>query len=73
MRVRERQRDRKREREIEQVQCLVFIILGIIVSSGTTQLRPKDIELRLKSSGANCIITDSSSVQNVEKVHVYNK
>lgn len=71
MRVREREIES--EREIEQVQCLVFIILGIIVSSGTTQLRPKDIELRLKSSGTNCIITDSSSVQNVEKVHVYNK
>lgn len=47
---------------------IAAIRAGIIVSSGTTQLRPKDIELRLKSSGANCIITDSSSVQNVEKV-----
>ncbi|XP_056018221.1 acyl-coenzyme A synthetase ACSM3, mitochondrial-like isoform X2 [Ostrea edulis] len=47
---------------------IAAIRAGLIVSSGTTQLRPKDIELRMKSSGAKCIITDESSVQNVEQV-----
>ncbi|XP_062612284.1 acyl-coenzyme A synthetase ACSM3, mitochondrial-like [Saccostrea cucullata] len=47
---------------------IAAIRAGLIVSSGTTQLRPKDIELRMKSSGAKCIITDQSSVQNVEEV-----
>nr|XP_022319265.1 acyl-coenzyme A synthetase ACSM3, mitochondrial-like [Crassostrea virginica] len=47
---------------------IAAIRAGLVVSSGTTQLRPKDIELRLKSSRAKCIITDSSSVQNVEQV-----
>ncbi|KAL3877087.1 hypothetical protein ACJMK2_034842 [Sinanodonta woodiana] len=47
---------------------LAAIRAGIILSPGTTLLRPKDIKYRLDAAEARCIITDKSSADNVDQV-----
>ncbi|KAK3089846.1 hypothetical protein FSP39_007052 [Pinctada imbricata] len=41
---------------------------GVVMSSGTTLLRPKDIKHRCTISKAKCIITDKTSIHNVQSV-----
>ena len=53
---------------MEEVKSRSFISAGIILSPGTTLLRPKDIKYRLDAAEAMCIITDKSSADNVDQV-----
>ncbi|XP_070186257.1 acyl-coenzyme A synthetase ACSM3, mitochondrial-like [Littorina saxatilis] len=48
---------------------LACIRAGIVMSPGTTLLRAKDIQHRLTASGANCIISDGSTVEFVDEVY----
>lgn len=42
--------------------------LGAIAAPGTTQLTPKDIEYRVQTSGAVCLITDDANASKVDEI-----
>ena len=42
--------------------------MGAIVSPGTTQLSPKDLEYRINATAATCFITDSDNAEKLDTV-----
>lgn len=47
---------------------IAAIRAGVILSTGTTLLRPNDIKHRIQVSGAKCIVADSHSVDNIDEI-----
>jgi acyl-coenzyme A synthetase/AMP-(fatty) acid ligase len=56
-------------RELEWWESLTGLIrVGAVVSPGTTQLAPNDIAYRVKTSQANCIVTNVAGAEKFDVV-----